>query len=85
MRRQDDQVRSARKAETRRIPYTVDYRRIPGLRNEARQKLAEIQPSNLGQAGRISGVTPSDIGILQIWLNKLLQQPNCELLSADTD
>jgi tRNA uridine 5-carboxymethylaminomethyl modification enzyme len=71
IRRQDDQVRSAKKAEARRIPRTVDYRLIAGLRNEARQKLAEVQPSNLGQAGRISGVTPSDVGILQIWLNKL--------------
>lgn len=78
IRRQDDQIRSARKVEARGIPHTVDYQLIPGLRNEARQKLAEVQPSNLGQAGRISGVTPSDVGILQIWLNKMMQETDSE-------
>ena len=73
IRRQDDQVRALKKAELRTIPVAVDYRLVPGLRQEARQRLAEVQPASLRQAGRISGVTPSDLGILNLWLTKNAQ------------
>jgi tRNA uridine 5-carboxymethylaminomethyl modification enzyme len=43
---------------------------VPSLRTEARQKLAKIQPATLGQAARISGVSPSDVGILMIWMRQ---------------
>jgi tRNA uridine 5-carboxymethylaminomethyl modification enzyme len=70
IRRQYDQIRAVRSAEAMRIPPELDYTVVPGLRNEARQKLLGIRPTNIGQAGRISGVTPSDLGVLTIWLNK---------------
>ncbi len=68
IRRQDDHLRSIQSAEALRIPPELDYSTIPGLRNEARQKLGGLRPENLGQAGRVSGVTPSDLGVLSIWL-----------------
>lgn len=52
------------------IPPGFDYGAVPGLRTEARQKLAGLRPQSIGQAGRICGVTPSDLGILTIWLKK---------------
>lgn len=68
--RQRDQLLSIRAAEAVRIPEEVDYSEVPGLRNEARQKLTDLRPASIGQASRISGVTPSDLGILNIWLTK---------------
>ena len=59
-----------RKLETRPLPPGLDYMDIPVLRIEARQKLDKIRPLNLGQASRISGVSPSDIAALMIWLEK---------------
>ena len=52
------------------LPAGVDYGSLPGLRREARQKLAEVQPLTFGQAARISGITPADLAIVQIWLKK---------------
>ena len=57
-----------RKLENWRIPENVDYAAIAGLRLEARAKLSAIQPKNVGQAGRISGVSPADISVLMIYL-----------------
>jgi tRNA uridine 5-carboxymethylaminomethyl modification enzyme len=70
IRRHNEQLQSMHLAESVRIPAELDYSAVPGLRNEARQKLAGLRPENIGQAGRISGVTPSDLGILTIWLSK---------------
>jgi tRNA uridine 5-carboxymethylaminomethyl modification enzyme len=70
IRRQYQQLEATRTAESVTIPPEIDYAEIPGLRNEARQKLAGLRPDSIGQAGRISGVTPSDLGILTIWLKK---------------
>ena len=70
IRRHDEQLQSMRSAEALKIPAEIDYSSVPGLRNEARQKLAGLRPESIGQAGRISGVTPSDLGILTIWLSK---------------
>jgi tRNA uridine 5-carboxymethylaminomethyl modification enzyme len=53
-----------------RIPDGLDYQKIAGLRSETRQKLSSLRPTSLGQAARISGITPSDISILHIWLNR---------------
>lgn len=66
--RQTEQLKSVRKAELLKIPVQLDYASISGLRNEAREKLSSLRPQSIGQAGRISGVTASDIGILMIWL-----------------
>ena len=56
--------------ESKKIPEDIDYSKIPNLASEARQKLAEIRPTTLGQASRISGVNPADISILMVYLRK---------------
>jgi len=56
--------------EDKQIPADFDYRAVPSLRTEARQKLIKIRPATLGQACRISGVSPADIGILSVWLKR---------------
>ena len=68
--RQQKQVEEFRREESRLLPADVDYASIGGLRLEARQKLAEIRPMSIGQAGRISGVSPADIAVLLIWLEQ---------------
>ena len=68
--RQKEQVRTMEKTALEPLPIKLNYDRIPGLRNEAREKLDSLRPQTLGQAAMISGVTPSDLGILSIWLKK---------------
>ena len=68
--RQEKQVAEFKKEESRLLPADIDYDSIAGLRLEARQKLSEIRPMSLGQAGRISGVSPADIAVLLIWLEQ---------------
>ena len=68
--RQEKQVAEFKKEESRLLPADIDYDAIAGLRLEARQKLSEIRPMSLGQAGRISGVSPADIAVLLIWLEQ---------------
>ena len=68
--RQEKQVAEFKKEESRLLPADIDYDSIAGLRLEARQKLSEIRPMSIGQAGRISGVSPADIAVLLIWLEQ---------------
>ncbi len=68
--RQEKQVEAFKKEETRLLPEKIDYNAIAGLRLEARQKLSEICPMSIGQASRISGVSPADIAVLLIWLEQ---------------
>ena len=68
--RQEKQVQEFRKEESRHLPADLDYMAIGGLRLEAREKLSAIRPLSIGQAGRISGVSPSDIAVLLIWLEQ---------------
>ncbi len=68
--RQEKQVEGFRKEEARLLPEDMDYGNIPGLRVEAREKLNRIRPVSVGQAGRISGVSPADIAVLLIWLEQ---------------
>ena len=68
--RQEKQVAEFKKEESRRLPQDLDYMSIAGLRLEAREKLAEIRPMSIGQAGRVSGVSPADIAVLLIWLEQ---------------
>jgi len=73
--RQASQNRTIARQNSRPIPDGLDYRKVAGLRSETRQKLATIRPTSLGQAARISGITPADIAIISIWLSKnCLQQ-----------
>ncbi len=68
--RQQRQVEEFRKEESRLLPADINYEAITGLRLEARQKLSQIRPLSIGQAGRISGVSPSDIAVLLIYLEQ---------------
>ena len=68
--RQIEQVERFRRLEDKRIPADLDYRAIPQLRAEAREKFERVRPLSLGQAGRISGISPSDIATLLIHLKR---------------
>ena len=68
--RQLRQVEEVRRLEERPMPEDIDYLSIEGLRLEARQKLAAIRPRNLGQAGRVSGVSPADVAVLMVYLKQ---------------
>jgi len=68
--RQMKQVEDFRKMERRKLPADLDYNAIQGLRLEAREKLSEIRPLDLGQASRISGVSPADMTALMVWLER---------------
>ncbi len=68
--RQQRQVEQFKKTESRRIPADLNYDEVPSLRIEARQKLKKIRPENIGQASRISGVSPADISVLLVYLKQ---------------
>jgi len=68
--RQENEVARFKNLEDKQIPGAFDYSTVPSLRMEARQKFANIRPATLGQASRISGVSPADIGILMVWLKR---------------
>ncbi len=69
IKRQEQQVVQFKKLENRRIPDDINYSEIASLRLEARQKLSEIRPASVGQASRISGVSPADISVLLVYLS----------------
>lgn len=68
--RQKQQVEHFKKLEKKLIPDTIDYDEVPSLRKEARQKLKDIKPASLGQASRISGVSPADVSVLSVYLKQ---------------
>jgi tRNA uridine 5-carboxymethylaminomethyl modification enzyme len=68
--RQETEVARMKNLEDKQIPPGFDYQDVPSLRLEARQKLLKIRPATLGQAARISGVSPADIAILLVWLKR---------------
>ncbi len=69
VRRQTSEVARQRKSESTRIPELFDFHAVPQLRTEAKEKLTRIRPRNLGQAGRISGITPADLTVLMLYLS----------------
>jgi len=69
IKRQLQDIAEMRRLEKRLLPKDIDYAQIAGLRLEAREKLNKVRPENVGQAGRISGVSPADISVLLIWLS----------------
>ena len=75
--RQSEENRKVESRQKQIIPDGLDYSKIAGLRSETRQKLAVLRPTSLGQAARISGITPADIAIVSIWLSKNDLQCNC--------
>jgi tRNA uridine 5-carboxymethylaminomethyl modification enzyme len=70
IRREMESVARQQRQEEHPVPMDLDYASIPGLRNESRQKLAHVRPVTLGQASRISGVTPADVALLSVWIRK---------------
>ena len=78
-----------RRSESKCIPAGVDYNAIPSLRAETRQKLTKIRPETLGQAARISGITPADVAVLSIFLRKgrrsISETPEIDIGSADEE
>jgi tRNA uridine 5-carboxymethylaminomethyl modification enzyme len=70
IRRQGEMVEKTRRADEKKIPDEINYLEISGLKREAQLKLQSIRPRTLGQAGRISGITPADISLLAVWLEK---------------
>lgn len=67
------QVNKMARLESKRIPAELDYAAITGIKAEARQRFSTLRPATLGQAGRIPGVTPADIAVLAVWLEKVRQ------------
>jgi len=68
--RQEKQVENFKKLENKRIPEEIDYEKVNSLRKEARQKLIAFRPMNIGQASRIAGVSPADIGVLLVYMEQ---------------
>lgn len=68
IKRQERQVEQFKKMEEKKIPADIYYAEIPSLRIEAKQKLEELRPDSIGQASRISGVSPADISVLLVYL-----------------
>ena len=71
--------------ENRKIPADIDYNDVGSLRLEARQKLKQFRPSSIGQASRLSGVTPADIAVLLIYLEKFRTQQRTERKDSSND
>ena len=71
IRRQMQQVEQFKKLENKLIPAELDYNEVQSLRLEARQKLIKFRPESVGQAARISGVSPADISVLLVYLEQL--------------
>jgi tRNA uridine 5-carboxymethylaminomethyl modification enzyme len=72
--RQQVQIDRMARQEEKLIPAWVDYQAIRGMKTEAKLRLQQIQPRTLGQAGRISGITPADLALLAIWIEKSGQE-----------
>ncbi len=77
------QVEQMRKLEVKKLPKSFDYKELSGLRLEAQEKLNRVRPANIGQASRISGVSPADISVLLIWLAKRSQDNKKTEVEAD--
>ena len=70
IKRQKANIAEMRRLEVRRLPIQIDYSKLIGLRTEAQEKLQKVKPTSVGQASRISGVSPADISVLLIWLTR---------------
>jgi tRNA uridine 5-carboxymethylaminomethyl modification enzyme len=74
LKQQDLEIEKMRKAESRHIPVSFDYHKIPGLSREMVEKLSRVRPSSIGQASRIPGVTPAALSIIHIYLELNAEQ-----------
>jgi tRNA uridine 5-carboxymethylaminomethyl modification enzyme len=84
--RQQDEIEKLKRQEHARLPADFDYRAIPGLSNELRQKLSDMQPDSIGRAARIPGVTPAAVSLLLVYLKKhqMLQNKSSDTKTAGT-
>jgi tRNA uridine 5-carboxymethylaminomethyl modification enzyme len=82
--RQQSEIEKFKNLEGKCIPATFDYSSVPSLCQEARLRLTQIRPATVGQASRISGVSPADISILMVWLKRAAQM-NVEELSTNPE
>ena len=93
--RQETEVEKFKNLEDKMIPAAFDFSTVPSLRLEARQKLAQIRPATVGQAARISGVSPADVSVLMVWLRRcggakqesgcLTDSGNCNAFEGELD
>jgi tRNA uridine 5-carboxymethylaminomethyl modification enzyme len=83
--RQEAEVEKFKNLEDKQIPGSFEFSTVPSLRLEARQKLSKIRPTTIGQAARISGVSPADISILMVWLKRCGGTGEGNDLSADAE
>jgi tRNA uridine 5-carboxymethylaminomethyl modification enzyme len=87
--RQEIEVERVKSLEDKEIPTSFDYANAGGLRTEARMKLGQIRPKTVGQAARISGVSPADISILLVWMKRANMSPqakaDCSAAATDLD
>ncbi|MCK5069453.1 MAG: tRNA uridine-5-carboxymethylaminomethyl(34) synthesis enzyme MnmG, partial [Desulfocapsa sp.] len=74
LKRQEEQVARFKKMEKLELPNDIDYKNLSGLSNEVVEKLTAVRPRSLGQASRISGITPAAISVLQVHLKKIQGQ-----------
>jgi tRNA uridine 5-carboxymethylaminomethyl modification enzyme len=84
--RQSGEVEKFKSLEEKEIPSSFDFLSVPGLRTEARQKLHSVRPQTLGQAARISGVSPADISLVMVWMKRgagALNLPDESSLACD--
>ena len=71
---QEEQVKKFKKLESKKLPENFDYENIKGISLEGRQKLMQFKPTSIGQASRISGVSPADISVLLVYLQQSKNQ-----------
>lgn len=83
--RQQTQIHRMARQEGKRIPMELDYSQIRGLKKEAQVRFTEVRPLTLGQAGRIPGITPADVSMLAVWLEKRVREEAAAGLSQDPD
>lgn len=83
--KQRDEVRRQAHLEDRLLPEDMDYQKVPSLRDEAREKLTALRPRSVGQAGRISGVSPADISILLVFLERERRRGGAAPSSSGSD
>jgi tRNA uridine 5-carboxymethylaminomethyl modification enzyme len=83
--RQEVEVEKFKNLEDKQIPNSFEFSSVPSLRLEARQKLSKIRPTTIGQAARISGVSPADISILMVWLKRCGGRGEGNDLSTDAE
>ncbi len=74
LKREEIQIQRAKNQEEKKIPHDIDYEQISSLSLEARQKLAQFTPTSLRQASKISGITPADVDVLTLWLEKIKKE-----------